>query len=98
MFSECVAIRPSWPKSAGCARARLLPRRRTFSLQGIPPSHNRLPPPLGWFAILTPVFVLYSVYVACTVALVGAAAGIARHIVQHRRGVRSHAEHPDEHL
>jgi hypothetical protein len=44
------------------------------------------------------VLILYAVYVACTIALVAAAAGIVRHITQHRRESRSPAEHPDEPL
>lgn len=54
---------------------------------------DRHPPP---FAILSAVLILYALYVACTVALVVAAAGIVRHIVRHRREVRSHTDHPDE--
>jgi hypothetical protein len=57
-----------------------------------------IPGPAGRFVILTPVLILYALYVVCTIALVAAAAGIVRHIVQHRRVGRSHTDHPDEPL
>jgi hypothetical protein len=102
MFSECVAIRPCGQNSRGIALARLPPRRRILSLQGIAPGYNR-PAAAGAvlenrFVILAPVLILYAVYVACTIALVLAAAGIVRHIVRHRRAVRSQTDHPDEPL
>ena len=83
------------------ALARLPPRRRIFSLQGIHHRHNRRAVPAGLharFAILCPVLILYAVYVACTIALIAAAAGIVRHILRHRRTVRSQTDHPDEPL
>lgn len=42
------------------------------------------------------VLVLYGIYLLCTVALVWTAVAVTRHIVQHRRGNRSHSEHHDE--
>lgn len=48
------------------------------------------------FVILTPVLVLYGIYVLCTVALVWTAIAVTRHIVQHRRLNRSRSEHHDE--
>ncbi|HLJ78401.1 MAG TPA: hypothetical protein VKT75_13345 [Acidobacteriaceae bacterium] len=50
------------------------------------------------FAILSPVLLLYGIYVLCTVALVWTAIAITRHIVQHRRLSRSHTEHHDENV
>jgi hypothetical protein len=44
------------------------------------------------------VLILYAVYVACTIALLLAAAGIVRHILRHRRSGRSQPGHPDEPL
>lgn len=76
------------------------PRRRIFSLQGIPLAYNRPPPPgscpLLSPVILPPVLVLYIVYVACTVALVAAAIGVARHVIRHRRAARAAGDPPDE--
>ena len=48
------------------------------------------------FVILSPVLVLYGIYLLCTVALVWTAVAVTRHIVQHRRGNRSQSEHHDE--
>lgn len=55
---------------------------------------RRLPEP--HFVILSPVLVLYGIYVLCTVALLWTAVAVTRHIVQHRRLSRSHSEHHDE--
>ncbi|HEX4006019.1 MAG TPA: hypothetical protein VHX60_07575 [Acidobacteriaceae bacterium] len=46
--------------------------------------------------MLTPVLVLYGIYVACTVALIWAAVAVTRHIVQQRRSTRSRVEPHDE--
>ncbi|MGC2618356.1 MAG: hypothetical protein WA414_04890 [Acidobacteriaceae bacterium] len=48
--------------------------------------------------MLTPVLLLYGLYVLCTVALIGAAIGVTRHIVLHRRATRSRTEHHDDHV
>lgn len=49
----------------------------------------------GSLAILTPVLLLYGIYVLCTVALIWTAIAVTRHILQHRRQ-RSQTEHHDE--
>jgi hypothetical protein len=46
--------------------------------------------------MLTPVLILFSIYVLCTIALVLAAIGVTRHILLHRRASRSHIEHHDD--
>jgi len=51
-----------------------------------------------WFVMLTPVLVLYGVYVLCTVALIWAAIAVTRHIVLHRRATRMRTEHHDDHV
>jgi hypothetical protein len=48
--------------------------------------------------MLTPVLVLYGLYVLCTVALIGAAIAVTRHIVLHRRATRARMEHHDDHV
>jgi hypothetical protein len=48
--------------------------------------------------MLAPVLVMYGIYVVCTVALIGAAAGVTRHIIQHRRATRSRVEHHEDHV
>jgi hypothetical protein len=46
--------------------------------------------------MLTPVLVLYAIYVACTAALIWAAIAVMRHVVMHRRATRSRMEHHDD--
>jgi hypothetical protein len=46
--------------------------------------------------MLTPVLILYGIYVVCTVTLLWAAIAVMRHIVQHRRASRSHVEAHDD--
>lgn len=48
------------------------------------------------FVMLTPVLLLYGLYVLCTVALIWAAIAVTRHIVLHRRATRSPIEHHDD--
>ncbi|HZZ38780.1 MAG TPA: hypothetical protein VFE06_06600 [Acidobacteriaceae bacterium] len=48
------------------------------------------------FVILAPVRVLYGVLLFSTVVIVWVAIAVARHIVQHRRAIRSHTEHHDD--
>jgi hypothetical protein len=48
--------------------------------------------------MLTPVLVLYGVYVLCTVAIIWAAIAVTRHIVLHHRATRSRTEHHDDHV
>jgi hypothetical protein len=51
------------------------------------------------FVILTPVLVMYGIYVLCTVALVWAAIAMTRHILEQRRATRARAEHHhDDHV
>jgi hypothetical protein len=48
------------------------------------------------FVILAAVRVLYGALLLSTVAIVWVAVAVARHIVQHRRAIRSQAEHHDD--
>ncbi len=48
------------------------------------------------FVILAPVRVLYGALLLSTMAIVGVALAVARHIAQHRRAIRSESEHHDD--
>ena len=54
--------------------------------------------PAAWFVILSPVRVLFGVLILSTMALIGAALAVVRHVRHHRAAARSQAEPHDEPL
>lgn len=73
--------------------------------QGNPAMRNPIPSRSQWhaarapslrFVMLAAVSVLFGVLLLSTVAIVWVAIAVARHIVQHRRAIRSQAEPHDD--